>query len=239
MDICFNLVKLIIRIYRVIFPQGYRVSGLENVPPGAKIIAANHPNATDAIHLPFILKEHFYTLMQGDLFSIPVLGWLFAGSGQIPVHRDQGEWAIQRACELLAQGKTVLVFPEGRLNPEDQLLKGGSGTVRMALMSGAPIVPLGIYVPEGCTHNVVVQDQGLLRQGRWQTAGQCHFQFGSAWQPTQQITGKYKAPTVRELTGQLMGQIYELRRRARQDSLDQNQVDGPLQGLYREGDCDF
>ena len=69
---------LLIRIYRGIFPQGYQVRGLENLPAGAKIIAANHPNATDAIHLPLILKERFYTLMQGDLFSIPLLGKLFA-----------------------------------------------------------------------------------------------------------------------------------------------------------------
>jgi 1-acyl-sn-glycerol-3-phosphate acyltransferase len=218
MDICYNICKLIIGIYQRIFPQGYRVSGIEYLPLGAKIIAANHPNATDAIHLLFLLKEHIYILMQGDLFSIPVLGWLFAGSGQIPIYRNQGQLAIQKDGELLAQGKTLLIFPEGKLNPENQLLKGGSGAVRMSLMSGAPIIPLGIYLPERYTHHVIYHDKGLLRQGRWQTGGQCYFQFGPQWQPVQQITGKYKAPTIRELTGQLMQQIYALARQAREES---------------------
>jgi 1-acyl-sn-glycerol-3-phosphate acyltransferase len=222
MDACFNLGKLLIQIYRGIFPQGFQVSGIESLPAGAKIIAANHPNATDAIHLPFILKEHFYIFMQGDLFSIPVLGWLFAGSGQIPIYRNQGWVAIQRACELLAQGKTVLIFPEGRLNPEIQLLKGGSGTVRMSLMSEAPIVPLGIYIPKRFTRNVVIHDKGLLRQGRWQTGGQCYFQFGLPWWPTQQVMARYKVPPVRELTRQLMEQIYVLARRAQLECLDDN-----------------
>jgi 1-acyl-sn-glycerol-3-phosphate acyltransferase len=222
MDACFNIGKLLIRIYKGIFLQSYQVSGIGSLPPGAKIIAANHPDATDAIHLPLILKEHFYILMQGDLFSIPVLGWLFARSGQIPIHRNQGQIAIQRACELLAQGKTVLIFPEGRLNPDNLLLKGGSGAVRMSLMSGAPIIPLGIYVPERYTHNVVIHDKGLLRQGRWQTGGQCYFQIGLPWRPTQQLAGRYKVPTIRELTCQLMQQIYELAHRAHLESLDED-----------------
>jgi 1-acyl-sn-glycerol-3-phosphate acyltransferase len=239
MDTCFNLGKLLIQIYRGIFPQGFQVSGIENLPAGAKIIAANHPNATDAIHLPFILKEHFYILMQGDLFSIPVLGWLFAGSGQIPIYRNQGGVAIHRACELLAQGKTVLIFPEGRLNPEIQLLKGGSGTVRMSLMSEAPIVPLGIYIPKRFTRNVVIHDKGLLRQGRWQTGGQCYFQFGLPWRPTQQVMGKYKVPPVRELTHQLMQQIYTLARRAQLESLDDDCLETVETPLDAEWDYDL
>jgi len=238
MDTCFNIVKLIIRIYQGIFPQSYQVSGIENLPQGPKIIAANHPNVTDAIHLPFVLKEHFYTLMQGDLFSIPVLGRLFTGSGQIPIYRNKGYLAIQKASELLALGKTVLIFPEGRLNPENQLLRGGSGTVRMSLMSGAPIVPLGIYLPRRNTHNVAFQDRGLLRQGRWQTGGLCYFLFGPPWRPTQHLSGKYKSPSVRELTCQLMQQIYELARRARLESLDAYSQENSEIPIYAGWDCD-
>ena len=130
-----------LRIYQAVTLQGRCVNGRHRLPLGAKIIAANHPNTSDAYHFPFILEGKFYALIAGTSFSQPVIGWLMTRCGQIPVYKDQRLKALDQACALLRQGQTVLVFPEGRLNPELQLLSGGSGTVRMSLLSGVPIVP--------------------------------------------------------------------------------------------------
>ncbi len=147
MDTYYSTAKLILRIYQGMLSQHSHVSGELPRCPGAKIIAANHPNVTDGFFLPFILQEKLHFFIQGDIFSIPFIGWLLARCEQIPVWPARKKAALEQACELLAGGKTVVIFPEGKLNPDNQPLKAGTGAVRLSLMTGAAIIPVGFYVP--------------------------------------------------------------------------------------------
>jgi 1-acyl-sn-glycerol-3-phosphate acyltransferase len=167
MNLCYISLKMLLKTYQTLFPQDCRIFEADRIPQGAKIIAANHPNVTDTFHLALVVKDQLHTLLMGDLFSIPVFGWLLAQSGQIPVFPKQKGIALQRACETLAAGSTVLIYPEARLNPENRHLKGKGGAIRMSLISGAPIIPLGIYVPPSCTRTLRVKSNEQLRQGCW------------------------------------------------------------------------
>ena len=80
MDIYYNTAKGIIRIFQTIFLQDCQVHGENNLPLGAKIIAGNHPNATDGLFLPFVFREKLHFFVQGDIFDIPFIGWLLAKS---------------------------------------------------------------------------------------------------------------------------------------------------------------
>jgi 1-acyl-sn-glycerol-3-phosphate acyltransferase len=121
------------------------VQYLAPLPAGAKIIAANHPTTTD----PFLMMgwsgEPIHILITEMCFQMPVLGRFLRAAGHIPVVTGNGRAAFAAALELLREGKTVGIFPEGALSP----LQGGvgtahTGTARLALASGAPIVPAGI-----------------------------------------------------------------------------------------------
>jgi 1-acyl-sn-glycerol-3-phosphate acyltransferase len=214
MNLCYASLKLLLKTYRIILPQDCRIYNADCIPSGAKIIAANHPNVTDTFHLAMEFKDPLHTLIMGDLFSIPVFGWMLAASGQIPVYPEQKEIALQKACQILATGGMVLIYPEARLNPENRKLKGKAGAIRMSLTCGAPIIPLGIYVPDSCTRSLRVQSGGRMRQGRWQTKGQCYLYYGDPWVPSDEIRASRDDASIYKLTDQLMENIYSLSQKA-------------------------
>lgn len=218
MNLSYTSLMLIAKTYQTLLPQNCRVSGANHLPVGAKIIAANHPNFTDTFHLPLVIQDQLHILIQGALFDKPVIGRLLTRSGQIPVYPDQKEAALQKACEYLVKGETVLIYPEAQWNPENKRLKGRSGAVRMSLASGAPIIPLGIYVPDDYTRTLRVNDHGQTRQARWQITGRCYLSFGKPWLPSEEIHGEVDLHLIHTLTDQLMGKIYDQTRLALMES---------------------
>jgi 1-acyl-sn-glycerol-3-phosphate acyltransferase len=219
MDPFSSLTKMCLRIYQAATLQRRCVNGRDQLSPGAKIIAANHPNTTDAYHFPFVLEGKFYALIAGTSFSRPVIGWLMTRCGQIPVQKDHKLKALDQACELLRQGQTVLIFPEGRLNPDHFPIKVGTGAVRMSLISGAPIIPVGTYVPEHYLHTRIVQYDGRAEKRRYQVGGHCYIQIGEPWYPAREANPLGRAYTPRELTAFLMEKIDALTYQARQAAL--------------------
>lgn len=143
MKICESLLKLYPNGYLRLFSLKCNTSGVYPPLKGSKIIAANHPNATDSFHLIPVLEETPHFLMRSMLFSKPVIGWLLKKAGQIEVS-GQGRRSFEQACALLRDGQTIVIYPEGRLNPRYEKLKVKTGAVRLSLVSGAPIIPLGI-----------------------------------------------------------------------------------------------
>jgi 1-acyl-sn-glycerol-3-phosphate acyltransferase len=209
MNLSYASLMLIGKVYQTLLPLDCKVFGADHVPQGAQIIAANHPNCTDTMFLPWVVKDQLHTLVQGSLFHKPVFGRLLTGSGQIPVYPGQGGAALQKACEYLANGKTVLIYPEAQWNPENKRLQGKSGTVRMSLVTGAPIIPLGIHVPDENTRWVRVNDHGKIRQARWQIKGRCYLCFGAPWLPPAEAQGDVDPGLIHILTDQLMDKIYD------------------------------
>jgi 1-acyl-sn-glycerol-3-phosphate acyltransferase len=224
MNLSYASLVLIAKTYRTLLPQNCRVFGANHLPPGAKIIAANHPNFTDTFHLSLVIKDRLHILIQGAIFDTPVFGQLLTRSGQIPVYPGQKEAALQKACEYLAKGETVLIYPEAQWNPENKQLKGRSGAVRMSLVSGAPIIPLGIYVPDEDTRTLQGNDHGRTRQARWQISGCCYLCFGDPWLPSEETHGDVDLSLIHTLTDRLMGKIYDQSRLALLESRLESQA---------------
>jgi len=159
-------------------------------------------------YLPFILTEIPRFLIQKSLFSNPMLGWMLRKAGQIEVNRQDGRAAFNQACEALRNGETVVIYPEGRLNPDHQNFRGKSGAVRMSLKTGAPIIPLGIYVPPSNLKDWRLVWAGRFNQGRWQISGQCFLKSGEPWRP--EGNSEQKRVPAHLLTDELMKNIYGL-----------------------------
>jgi 1-acyl-sn-glycerol-3-phosphate acyltransferase len=126
-----------------------RVTG--DVPPalrgGALILAANHISPADPAVLAAAsrrigLAPRF--MATGGLFRAPVVGPLMRACGHIRVDRrsDNVARALDDAGDALAAGSTVLVYPEGRIGLDPGLWpeRGKTGTARLALAAGAPVV---------------------------------------------------------------------------------------------------
>ncbi len=128
-------------IYRV------RATGLENVPKqGALVLAPNHFSQMDHFFAGVYLRRKIRFMAKSQLFGPPVLTFIYKHGGVFPVrrgHRD--EEAFRTAYELLEQGEMLLVYAEGGRSRSQEMGEPKPGIGRIALESGAPIVPVAIY----------------------------------------------------------------------------------------------
>ncbi|HEY9244628.1 MAG TPA: lysophospholipid acyltransferase family protein [Streptosporangiaceae bacterium] len=128
--------------------------GIENVPrEGPAIIASNHLSFADHFFGPLPLPRKVTYLAKSEYFTGRGLKGLvskafFSGVGQIPVDRAGGlasERALTTGLRVLAQGKLLGIYPEGTRTPDGRLYKGKTGVARLALESGAPVIPCAMF----------------------------------------------------------------------------------------------
>jgi len=130
--------------------------GQEHFPrDGAMLLAANHLSYMDifAISL-FADSAHRYPvfLAKSSLFDIPVIGAIITRLGQLPVYRGQTDAAlVLREAELVARsGACVIFYPEATVtrDPEKWPMVSKTGIARLALETGAPVVPVAHWGAE-------------------------------------------------------------------------------------------
>jgi 1-acyl-sn-glycerol-3-phosphate acyltransferase len=131
-------------IYRV------RAIGVENVPrSGALILAPNHFSQMDHFFIGLYLRRKVRFMAKSQMFGPPVLTYIYKHGGVFPVrrgHRD--EKAIETALTILSQGEMLLVYAEGGRSRSGELGEVKPGIGRIALESGAPVVPVAIQGSE-------------------------------------------------------------------------------------------
>jgi 1-acyl-sn-glycerol-3-phosphate acyltransferase len=139
-------IKLIGRpIFRVLFSVEYH--GIENVPPrGPVIIAGNHPSYLDPLLVAMPIKRVIRFMAWDALFKVPALGWIIRSLGAFPVDitRGKGESAFREALRVLENDHALGIFPEGQRSDFGPMGELRTGVARLAIESGAPIVPVTI-----------------------------------------------------------------------------------------------
>jgi 1-acyl-sn-glycerol-3-phosphate acyltransferase len=129
------------------------VEGLEHIPAtGAAILAGNHPSFSDSAFLGVVVRRRVVFLAKAEYFTGPgVKGFLvrhlMSGAGNIPVERGHGRAALaslDAAKRVLAAGQLFGIYPEGTRPPDGRLHRGKTGTARLALETGAPLVPVAM-----------------------------------------------------------------------------------------------
>src|SRR5262249_17260483 len=124
--------------------------GTENVPrEGPAILAWNHLSFSDHFFGPLPLPRKVTFLAKAEYFTGRGLKGLiskafFRGVGQIPVDRSGGaasERALRTGLRVLARGQLLGIYPEGTRTPDGRLYRGKTGVARLALESGAPVIP--------------------------------------------------------------------------------------------------
>jgi 1-acyl-sn-glycerol-3-phosphate acyltransferase len=197
--------------------RGYfrpEVTGRELVPhAGAAIVAANHLSASDQVLTPISARRQVCYFAKAEYFDQPgwrgrLRDWWFRELGHIPVDRDDTRAAagtIATGVELLASGRVLGIYPEGTRSRDGRLHKFRTGVARLALRSGAPVVPVGL-----------VGTQDVLRPGdrRWHRA-RVAVHFGAPLDFAGRAEDERSAralrevtETIREAVQQLSGQEY-------------------------------
>jgi 1-acyl-sn-glycerol-3-phosphate acyltransferase len=147
------LLKLVVLgpVLRLVFRP--KVEGLTNVPrSGPVILACNHLSFSDSIFTPLIMRRKVTFVAKAEYFTGKgIKGWFsrmfFTGAGTIPVDRSGGEAAqaaLDTLLRVLREGNIAGIYPEGTRSPDGRLYRGKTGVARLALESGAPVVPVAL-----------------------------------------------------------------------------------------------
>lgn len=131
-------------------PMKIRVEGREKLRrDGGFIVVSNHVTVVDPITAAYPLFVQGILprfLAKDGLFRVPLLGWLMRQCAHIPVARGsaQASKSLDVARNVLDAGGAVLIFPEGTLTSDPDLwpMTGKSGAARLALQTGAPVIPI-------------------------------------------------------------------------------------------------
>ena len=125
-----------------------KVEGLEHVPAtGGAILAGNHLAVFDSFFLPLVIKRRMTFVAKAEYFEDPKTAWFFRAVGQIPIKREGGsasQRALASAKEVLDKGGLFGIYPEGTRSPDGRLYKGHTGVARLAVQTGAPIIPVAM-----------------------------------------------------------------------------------------------
>ena len=200
----------LVRLYHIFaLTRGVRAFGLEQLKPGPKIIIANHPNASDYFILPLVVPEEVCYLMEPYLLEWPIAGWIHRSTGQIPVYRGDSNRTLSLARQQIEAGKTIIIMPEGEISPEGEYCQPKVGATLLALQTGVPIVPAGIFVPENYRREVKIRWGGKTRASKIQLFGPAYVRFGEAWYPPSAGMENLSRENIRQLTDLLMGKIIE------------------------------
>ncbi len=127
------------------------VQGLEHIPStGPVILASNHLSFSDSIFTPLIVERRVTFVAKAEYFTGKGLKgrltrMFFVGTGTIPVDRSGGQAAqaaLDTQLRVLKSGNIAGIYPEGTRSPDGRLYRGKTGVARLALRSGAPVVPV-------------------------------------------------------------------------------------------------
>lgn len=180
------------------------VSGVDNVPRDQGVIlAANHRSFMDSIFLALACPEPVAFVAKAEYFENSLTRWLFRATGQIPLKRGSpagARDALAAASEVLSEGGTLGIYPEGTRSRDGKLHRGKLGPARLAAATGAAIVPVGLIG----TDQVQLPEERVPHLFR-----PVAVRFGS---PRQLEAPGGRAPTsrLRETTNELMNDIADL-----------------------------
>ncbi|MBT2264782.1 MULTISPECIES: lysophospholipid acyltransferase family protein [Rhodococcus] len=130
------------------------IEGQHHIPKkGPVILAGNHRAVADSFFLVLMVRRRITFVAKSEYFTgTGVKGamqrWFFGGAGQVPIDRsgaDASRAALDTAIGILDKGGVWGIYPEGTRSPDGCLYKGKTGAIRVALETGAPVIPVVVH----------------------------------------------------------------------------------------------
>jgi 1-acyl-sn-glycerol-3-phosphate acyltransferase len=206
-DVSYLAVKTAFRPAALAFRP--RVTGRHHVPAqGAAIIASNHLSALDTLLIAVLLRRRVTFLAKAEYFTKPgvrgrLMSALMANCGFIPVDRSspsEGKAALATGLRVLAEGGILGVYPEGTRSPDGRLYRGRTGIARLALESGAPVVPVALAGTR----------QALPPGRRWPRLRGVRVQIGEPLRFSRDGRSLHDQALLRESTDAVMASIHRM-----------------------------
>ena len=135
--ICWLILKIFWRM---------EIIGIENLPQsGGLIIASNHVSYLDPAVLVASLNKKIYFLTKKEVFKNNFISFLLKNMNALPIDRGKVDMlAFKKAINILREEKVLGIFPEGTRSSNGELQELKLGTIKIAMKTGVPILPVGI-----------------------------------------------------------------------------------------------
>ena len=134
-------------LHRAILGIDDEIRGRENIPPGGLIVAAKHQSAWETLRLIELFPRPCFILKR-ELLWLPLFGWYLSRVGMIPVDRGKRSAALQamtlRARKAVAEGRQIIIFPEGTRRPPLAAPEYRHGVVRLYRELDVPCLPVAL-----------------------------------------------------------------------------------------------
>ena len=144
----------------------YQVRGMENLPDGPAILLSKHQSAWETIFFLYHMPRPLSFVLKKELQYIPFFGWTLALLRMIPINRRQGTNAfrqlVKKGSLRLREKHWIIIFPEGTRIPVGQKGKYHNGGSRLAIKTGAAIVPIAVNAGECWPKNTFIKKPGLI-----------------------------------------------------------------------------
>jgi len=154
---------------RIILNIRVRVNGMENLPDGATspaILLVKHQSTLETFLLPTLMPHPLAYVFKKELLHVPFFGWAMGRLDMIHIDRSQRARAFNRVVaqgkDLLAQGIWIIMFPEGTRIPRGQKGVYKSGGARLAIETGAPVIPIAVSSAKCWPRRAFVKHPGVV-----------------------------------------------------------------------------
>jgi 1-acyl-sn-glycerol-3-phosphate acyltransferase len=149
--ICAGWLKLAVDSGTFILGIKNRVTGMENLPTGAKdpaVLLVKHQSTWETFVMPALMPHPLAYVFKKELLSVPFFGWAMARMDMIHIDRGQQSKAFAKVVtqgkRLMGEGVWVIMFPEGTRIPRGQVGTYKTGGARLAIEAGVPVIPIAV-----------------------------------------------------------------------------------------------
>lgn len=161
--------SLSIAAARVIMGIRYEIQGYENLPVGETspaILLVKHQSTYETFLMPVIMPHPLAYVFKRELLYVPFFGWAIGKLDMIHIDRSQRAKAFAKVVEqgkaLLAKGVWVIMFPEGTRIPRGERGAYKSGGTRLAVATGAPVIPVAVTSAKCWPRRAFVKFPGVV-----------------------------------------------------------------------------
>jgi len=158
--------RMVIWAARVLLGIRHQVIGKENLPDAPAILLSKHQSTWETLFYPSSMPRELCFVFKRELLYLPFFGWGIWLLDMIHINRgratDAFEQVVRQGERKLAQGRWIIMFPEGTRIPVGAKGRYKSGGSRLAIRTGVPVVPIAVNSGECWPKNAFVKTAGLI-----------------------------------------------------------------------------
>ena len=166
---CAGWLRLVVWGGRWILGIHNHIIGYENLPVGSKapaVLLVKHQSTWETFAMPALMPHPLAYVFKKELLYVPFFGWAMSRMDMIHIDRSKRAQAfnkvVQQGQRLLDKGTWVIMFPEGTRIPRGQKGQYKSGGTRLAVQTGAPVIPIAVTSAKCWPRRALLKKPGVV-----------------------------------------------------------------------------